>query len=142
MENEGKVEFSIESIGGCCCASDFHCVGTLTQFSYTLEVVSCVEIRALNSSYVRTLPRRSDKQKITEAFKTRNDISTLAMAPADYNIAPSTFQPVIRESKDQGSRELVMMRWGLIPFFTKELSDVKGKGGVKPCQWGVKEARS
>lgn len=49
------------------------------------------------------------------------------MPPADYNVAPSTLQPVIRESKDEGNRELVMMRWGLIPFFTKQLSDVKGR---------------
>lgn len=70
--------------------------------------------------------RRSDKQRTAEAFHTRNDISTLAMPPTDYNIAPSTFQPVIRESRDEGIRELVMMRWGLVPFFTKELSDIKG----------------
>ena len=48
------------------------------------------------------------------------------MPPADYNIAPSTFQPIIRESREDGERELVLMRWGLIPFFTKQLSDVKG----------------
>jgi putative SOS response-associated peptidase YedK len=48
------------------------------------------------------------------------------MAPADYNIAPSTFQPVIRENREDGSREMVSMRWGLIPFFTKKLSDIKG----------------
>jgi putative SOS response-associated peptidase YedK len=74
--------------------------------------------------------RSSDKQRIAEAFQTRNDISTLAMSPADYNIAPSTFQSVIRESRDEASRELVMMRWGLIPFFTKRLSDVKGMSTI------------
>ena len=52
------------------------------------------------------------------------------MSPADYNIAPSTFQPVIRESKEDSTRELVMMRWGLIPFFTKQLSDVKGMTAI------------
>jgi putative SOS response-associated peptidase YedK len=52
------------------------------------------------------------------------------MPPDDYNIAPSTFQPVIRESRDDGSREMVLMRWGLIPFFTKQLSDVKGKSTI------------
>lgn len=35
-------------------------------------------------------------------------------------------QPVIRERRDTKDRELVMMRWGLIPFFSKFLSDVKG----------------
>ncbi|WP_263382255.1 SOS response-associated peptidase [Granulicella arctica] len=70
--------------------------------------------------------RRSDKQRIAEQFRVANDISHLAMPPDDYNIAPSTFQPVIRESRDDGIREMVLMRWGLIPFFTKRLADVKG----------------
>jgi len=70
--------------------------------------------------------RRSDKQKIAEAFQARNDISSLAMPMSDYNIAPSTFQPVIRDSRETGQREMVLMRWGLVPFFTKQLSDVKG----------------
>ena len=74
--------------------------------------------------------RRSDKQRIAEAFHTRNDISGLALPADDYNIAPSTFQPVIRESKDDGDRELVLMRWGLIPFYTKQLSDVKGMSTI------------
>jgi putative SOS response-associated peptidase YedK len=70
--------------------------------------------------------RKSDKQKIAEAFRVHTDLSDLSMPPDDYNIAPSTFQPVIRESRDEGTREMVLMRWGLIPFFTKQLSDVKG----------------
>jgi putative SOS response-associated peptidase YedK len=48
------------------------------------------------------------------------------MPPYDYNVAPTTFQPVIRESKDDGSREMLLMRRGLVPWFTKQLSDVKG----------------
>ena len=39
--------------------------------------------------------RVADKQAIAEAFHVANDVATLAVAP-DYNIAPSTFQPVIR----------------------------------------------
>ena len=35
--------------------------------------------------------------------------------PPDYNIAPSTFQPVIRTDRETGERELTMMRWGLVP---------------------------
>jgi putative SOS response-associated peptidase YedK len=69
--------------------------------------------------------RRSDKQKVAEAFRVKNDLTGLAMPPHDYNVAPTTFQPVIRESKD-GDREMALMRWGLIPWFTKSLSDVKG----------------
>jgi putative SOS response-associated peptidase YedK len=52
------------------------------------------------------------------------------MPPADYNIPPSTFQPVIRESKEDDTRELVLMRWRLIPFFTKQLSDIKGMSTI------------
>lgn len=36
------------------------------------------------------------------------------MPEADYNVAPTTFQPVIRASKETGERELVAMRWGPI----------------------------
>jgi putative SOS response-associated peptidase YedK len=35
-------------------------------------------------------------------------------------------QPVIREARDTRDRELVLMRWGLIPFFSKSHSEVKG----------------
>jgi putative SOS response-associated peptidase YedK len=43
-----------------------------------------------------------------------------------FNVAPTSFQPVIRQANETGDREIVLMRWGLIPFFTKQLSDVKG----------------
>jgi len=70
--------------------------------------------------------RTGDKQRIAEEFGVRSDFSTLAMPPSHYNIAPSTFQPVIRESREDGSREMVLMRWGLIPFFTKDPASIKG----------------
>ena len=69
--------------------------------------------------------RRSDKQRISEAFR----VGTLPVdfvLPPDYNVAPTTFQPVIRESRESTDRELVLMRWGLVPHFTKVLADVKG----------------
>jgi putative SOS response-associated peptidase YedK len=69
--------------------------------------------------------RQADKQRIAEAFKAHASAETV-LAPEDFNIAPSTFQPVIRQSREDNSRELVLMRWGLIPFFTKQLSDIKG----------------
>jgi putative SOS response-associated peptidase YedK len=40
------------------------------------------------------------------------------LAPS-WNVAPQTMQPVIRLSRDTGSREIVLMRWGLVPFFAK-----------------------
>jgi putative SOS response-associated peptidase YedK len=62
--------------------------------------------------------RRSDKQRIAEAFH-------LGKLPPDfilsesYNVAPQTFQPVIRLDRD-GDRELVMMKWGLVPYWAKD----------------------
>jgi putative SOS response-associated peptidase YedK len=58
--------------------------------------------------------RRSDKQRIAEAFKV-GKLPPGFELPPDYNIAPSTFQPVIRTDLESGQRELAMMRWGLVP---------------------------
>lgn len=70
--------------------------------------------------------RRSDKQRIAEAYRLGEIPFDLVLPDWDFNIAPTTFQPVIRSSKETGVRELVLMRWGLVPFFTKNLSEVKG----------------
>jgi putative SOS response-associated peptidase YedK len=43
----------------------------------------------------------------------------------DYNIAPTTFQPVIRLDKETGERELATMRWGLVPHFAQDLRDFR-----------------
>ncbi len=48
------------------------------------------------------------------------------MPTADYNVAPTTHQPIIRQSRETGDRELILARWGLIPFFTKDLKEIKG----------------
>jgi putative SOS response-associated peptidase YedK len=69
--------------------------------------------------------RKSDKQKIAEAFHATK-VDDFPLPPWDYNVAPTRMQPVIRNNRDTGERELVSLRWGLIPFFTKSLPDVKG----------------
>ena len=48
------------------------------------------------------------------------------MLPPDHNIAPTTFQPVIRHTRETGERELVMMRWGMVPYFAQSLAEFKG----------------
>jgi putative SOS response-associated peptidase YedK len=58
--------------------------------------------------------RRSDKQNIADAFRV-GKLPPGFELPHDYNIAPSTFQPVIRPDPESGEREIVMMRWGLVP---------------------------
>jgi putative SOS response-associated peptidase YedK len=65
--------------------------------------------------------RRSDKQRIAETFHLTKGLADLVLPPWDYNIAPSTFQPVIRADRDAGEREITLMRWGLVPFFAKDL---------------------
>ena len=45
---------------------------------------------------------------------------------SDFNIAPTTFQPVIRLERESDARELALMRRGLVPYFAKALSDFKG----------------
>ena len=69
--------------------------------------------------------RKSDKQKIAEAFHATK-VDDFPLPPWDYNVAPTIMQPIIRKNRDTGERELVSLRWGLIPFFTKDLTDVKG----------------
>ena len=70
--------------------------------------------------------RRGDKQKIAEWFHVRGEVDGLAMPAADYNVAPSTSQPIIRQSRESGDREMVLARWGLVPFFTKTMQEIKG----------------
>jgi putative SOS response-associated peptidase YedK len=69
--------------------------------------------------------RKGDKQRIAEAFHVKQ-YGELAMPDADYNVAPTTHQPIIRASRENGEREMTLARWGLVPFFTKDLKDVKG----------------
>jgi putative SOS response-associated peptidase YedK len=128
--------------------------------------------------------RRSDKQRIAEAYRLGEIPFDLVLPDWNFNVAPTSFQPVIRvrphpsdknrnvarvgqpgsnrvghpgpnraerpgsifDSDDPasattarpdepsaaetghaaGARELVLMRWGLVPSFTRQLADVKG----------------
>ena len=75
--------------------------------------------------------RKSDKQKIAEAFHTTK-VDDFPLPPWDYNVAPTTMQPVIRNSRDTGERQLSQMRWGLAPYgikpdAIKKLSTVNAK---------------
>lgn len=67
--------------------------------------------------------RSSEKQQIAERFRAAKVFEDPLVA--DYNIAPTTFQPVIRLEKDSGEREMVLLRWGMIPFFASSLKEFK-----------------
>ncbi len=67
---------------------------------------------------------RRQKQEIAETLRATT-VFEEPLAP-NFNVAPATFQPSLRNQRDTGERELVLMRWGLVPFFAKSLEDFKG----------------
>jgi putative SOS response-associated peptidase YedK len=70
--------------------------------------------------------RRSDKQKLGDTFRVGNLTDIPLEAAPDYNVATTTRQPVIRNNRDTGEREMVAMRWGMVPYFAKSLADFRG----------------
>ena len=65
--------------------------------------------------------RRADKQRIAEWMQTHNtDVFDDSYLAPSYNVAPQSFQPVVRLDSETGERELTIMRWGLIPFWAKD----------------------
>ena len=67
---------------------------------------------------------KRQKQEIAERMRVKKVFSE-PFAP-DYNIAPTTFQPIIRLDRENDEREMVLARWGLVPFFAKSLAEFKG----------------
>ena len=65
--------------------------------------------------------RRSDKQRIAEWMEIHNTnaFDDYLLAPS-YNVAPQSFQPVVRLDRETGERELTVMRWGLLPYWSKD----------------------
>jgi len=65
--------------------------------------------------------RRADKQRIAEWMQTHNTnvFDDSYLAPS-YNVAPQSMQPVVRLDRETGERELAIMRWGLVPFWSKD----------------------
>ncbi len=54
--------------------------------------------------------RKSDKQRIAEAFSISTGLEELYLEPED-DIAPGSMQPVVLINED-GERQLELMRWG------------------------------
>lgn len=88
--------------------------------------------------------RRADKQRIAEWMQTHNtnvfDASYLAPS---YNVAPQSFQPVVRLGADTGERELTVMRWGLVPFWARDtkmaFSTINAKAETAPTSATFRE---
>jgi putative SOS response-associated peptidase YedK len=56
-----------------------------------------------------------------EAMRRFFDVGGLLNLPPRYNIAPTQDAPVVRLDQ-QARRELILMRWGLVPLWAKDLS--------------------
>jgi putative SOS response-associated peptidase YedK len=68
--------------------------------------------------------RRADKQRIAEWMQTHNtDVFDDSYLAPSYNVAPQSFQPVVRLDSETGERELTVMRWGLVPFWAKDVAE-------------------
>ena len=64
--------------------------------------------------------RRADKQRIAEWFHTHNtDVFNDSELAPTYNAAPQSMQPVIRLNYETGEREIALMKWGLVPYWSK-----------------------
>lgn len=74
---------------------------------------------------MRQVYPNADKQRIAEAFRL-NALPENFVLPSDYNVAPPLSNPNIRLNRDTGEREMVMMRWGLAPYFAKSALQFKG----------------
>ncbi len=46
------------------------------------------------------------------------------MPPEGYNVAPTTYQPIIRQSREEGDRKMGLGRRAKSCSFTKNLGDV------------------
>jgi putative SOS response-associated peptidase YedK len=71
-----------------------------------------------------------DKQQIAEHFHVRSTADNVGIIAPNWNAAPGDPQPVIRRSRDTGERELVMMRWGIIPWFATSEEEFKALSTV------------
>jgi SOS response associated peptidase (SRAP) len=70
-------------------------------------------------------------------------LSTSAIYPPALSFPRITTWPRPRSSlssgttRKTGERELALMRWGFVPFFTKQLSDVKGISTINARSEGI-----
>ncbi len=58
-------------------------------------------------------------RELVELYRLTDDQPALNI-PARYNVAPTQQVPIIRVMED-GERRLAMVRWGLVPFWAKDL---------------------
>jgi putative SOS response-associated peptidase YedK len=52
--------------------------------------------------------------------------------PPSWNVAPTQAAMVVRRHPETGARHLDLLKWGLIPHFTKDLKAASKDGPAKP----------
>lgn len=62
--------------------------------------------------------RRGSAESVSKWFDI--DADDLPELSPSYNVCPQTTQPVVRLNSKTGRRELSLMRWGLIPYWSKD----------------------
>src|ERR1700687_139889 len=77
------------------------------------------------------------KQIIEEHF---DSVSGAEDGTPRYNIAPTQPVPVIRQNPKEPSRELSLMRWGLIPSWAKDSSVAAGMINARAETASIKPA--
>ena len=66
--------------------------------------------------------RRADKQRIAEWLRTHNThvFDNPELVPSN-NAAPQSSQPVIRLNSKTGEKEIAVMKWRLVPYWSKRV---------------------
>jgi putative SOS response-associated peptidase YedK len=62
--------------------------------------------------------RKSDKKRIAEAMSVDGHVFEEPLAD-DEDIRPTSMQPIVRQNRDTGLRDLVLARWGFVPPWQK-----------------------
>ena len=65
--------------------------------------------------------RYTQKESLEQLLKQLGLAKNLSLKPR-YNIAPSQLVACVRHTPDNGHRETIMLKWGLIPSWAKDLS--------------------
>jgi putative SOS response-associated peptidase YedK len=63
---------------------------------------------------------RSSRYVLAILSKRALQNAVTAPTPGGRCGAPQTFQPVVRSNRDTGEHEVVLMRWGPVPYWSKD----------------------
>ena len=67
---------------------------------------------------------RRQKQEIATRLKAKKVFEDPYLP--NFNIAPTTFQPIVRQERDSDEREMVLARWGLAAVLRKVSGRLQG----------------